>query len=194
MDHDDESDDEGDCAEAESVPAEDSLPKTKSVPAEDSLPKTVQSFPLDMGGGLIIENLGVVDPNLQMRGKQKGTHTLPIGYCSTRMSSRCDDPDSGQTTKWTQEIISKDGYIMFKLTAAEGLREPIVANNPTAAWKEVLKQKNMHRKIKSTPTKNTAISGPYFFGYKHPKVVALIQALDGASRSVKPRGGKKLTF
>jgi len=218
MDHDDESDDEGDCAEAESVPAEDSLPKTKSVPAEDSLPKTksvpaedslpktksvpaedslpktVQSFPLDMGGGLIIEHLGVVDPNLQMRGKQKGTHTLPIGYCSTRMSSRCDDPDSGQTTKWTQEIISKDGYIMFKLTAAEGLREPIVANNPTAAWKEVLVQKNMHRKIKSTPTKSTAISGPYFFGYKHPKVVALIQALDGASRSVKPRGGKRLTF
>ena len=50
-----------------------------------------------------------------------------MGYRTTRQYMRCDDPN-GPRTRWVQEIIEGDAGPAFRLTADEGMDEPIVAN------------------------------------------------------------------
>ena len=130
-----------------------------------------------------------------------------MGYRTTRQYMRCDDPN-GPRTRWVQEIVrgegDDEGKPLFRLTADEGLHEPIVAKSATAAWAEVLRRVTTVRRANGEEAKKTAISGPEFFGYSAPphppshrgtsrgERLHRIQASAGAKRdcrSIRIRGG-----
>jgi chromodomain-helicase-DNA-binding protein 6 len=101
---------------------------------------------------------------------------------------RCDDPN-GPRTRWVQEICrgegDDEGKPLFRLSADEGLDEPIVAKSATAAWAEVLGRVAAVRRANGETPKKTAISGPEFFGYSLPHIRLLIEELPGVKQCVE---------
>jgi len=151
----------------------------------DALPRSrdgVVIMPVGPIHGVTVESLGEVQPP-DSAGFHSAAYILPVGYKTSRSYMRCDDPN-GERTRWTQEIVhgvdGADGP-WFKLTADEGMDEPILAKSATAAWAEVLKRVTAAREALGETAKKTAISGPEFFGYSLPHVRLLIEELPGAS-------------
>lgn len=137
--------------------------------------------------GVTVEDLGVVQPP-GSQGYNSAAYILPVGYRTTRQYMRCDDPN-GPRTRWVQEIIEGDSGSgpIFKLSADDGLAEPIVAKSATAAWAEVLRRVTATREAKGEEAKKTAISGPEFFGYSLPHIRLLIEELPGAAACTEYR-------
>lgn len=129
--------------------------------------------------GVTLECLGVVQPPDKV-GYHSAAYVLPVGYRTTRQYMRCDDPN-GPRTRWVQEIIEGDAGPAFRLTADEGMDEPIVAKSATAAWAEVLRRVTAARAANGEEAKKTAISGPEFFGYSLPHIRLLVEELPGVS-------------
>ena len=133
--------------------------------------------------GVTLESLGAVQPP-DAPGFHSAAYILPVGYRTTRQYMRCDDPN-GPRTRWVQEIVrgegDDEGKPLFRLTADEGLDEPIVAKSATAAWAEVLRRVTAVRMANGEEAKKTAISGPEFFGYSLPHIRLLIEELPGVN-------------
>ena len=133
--------------------------------------------------GVTLESLGAVQPP-DAPGFHSAAYILPVGYRTTRQYMRCDDPN-GPRTRWVQEIVrgegDDEGKPLFRLTADEGLDEPIVAKSATAAWAEVLRRVTTVRMANGEEAKKTAISGPEFFGYSLPHIRLLIEELPGVN-------------
>jgi chromodomain-helicase-DNA-binding protein 6 len=148
----------------------------------DKLPRDKKGrvrLPVGPVQGVTLECLGVVQPADKL-GYHSAAYILPVGYRTTRQYMRCDDPN-GERTRWVQEILEGDNGPAFKLTADEGLDEPIVAKSATAAWAEVLKRVTAARAALGEEPKKTAISGPEFFGYSLPHIRLLVEELPGVA-------------
>ena len=137
--------------------------------------------------GVTLEHLGSVQPP-DAPGFHSAAYVLPVGYRTTRQYMRCDDPN-GPRTRWVQEICrgegDDEGKPLFRLSADEGLDEPIVAKSATAAWAEVLGRVAAVRRANGETPKKTAISGPEFFGYSLPHIRLLIEELPGVKQCVE---------
>ena len=130
--------------------------------------------------GVTLECLGAVQPPDKL-GYHSAAYILPVGYRTARQYMRCDKPN-GDRTRYVQEILEGDSGPDFKLTADDGLDEPIVAKSATAAWAEVLRRVTAARAALGEEPKKTAISGPEFFGYSLPHIRLLVEELPGVDQ------------
>lgn len=88
--------------------------------------------------------------------------------------------DPHNNTVVTSTILDGGDSPRFHVVAADMPDEPIIANSATGAWTVIVRKSN---EIRQRDHSNSA-SGPDYYGFKHPTIANLIQALPGA-RSLK---------
>eukprot|EP01135_Chromosphaera_perkinsii_P009632 Nk52_evm82s1810 gene=Nk52_evmTU82s1810 len=175
--------------EEKKKPSRRSRPKVNAVAsnvrrrkAANSVIKRAPSIPLDADGnpqfpitlgGLRIYSIGKIVPKYHSE-----RHFWPIGWKSTRSypSMKYD----GTRTSYTCEILESDSgedFPVFRITGKDCPDEPVFGSSASKAHCKILQRINETRGKAAT----NVGSGPEFFGFGHPSIVRILQAMPGAA-------------
>ncbi|KAI9366510.1 F/Y-rich N-terminus-domain-containing protein [Pilaira anomala] len=138
---------------------------------QDGKPKLPQQI-----GVLTVLNLGTIVTDRPNYHNER--YIFPVGYTVSRTYPSMIDPHNN--TVVTSTILDGGDSPRFHVVAADMPDEPIIANSATGAWTVIVRKSN---EIRQRDHSNSA-SGPDYYGFKHPTIANLIQALPGA-RSLK---------
>merc|ERR1712137_66586 len=139
-------------------------------------------FPIHVGK-MRIEALGHVVYDRPDYHSSK--YIWPVGFKSVRTYQSFINPED--RTEFTSEILDGGERPLFRVTAADAPDQFATAYSPTGAWTAVLKQggEDTGRRSKNKKSKNSAVSGPEYFGLTRPIILKLIQDLPGSEKCEK---------
>jgi hypothetical protein len=85
-----------------------------------------------------------------------------------------------EKAEYVNEILSAQGKCLFKTTCSEDPHHPMIRDNPSSIWLEIIKKINAVTHARSTD--KLTISGPHMFGFSEYAVCKVIQEMPGADR------------
>ncbi|KAJ3044788.1 transforming growth factor beta regulator 1 [Rhizophlyctis rosea] len=177
-------------------------PVTKRAPVVTKTRK-IQQVPMDADGKPILPvQIGIITVHAlgEIVYDRKTFHNeryiYPVGYRASRPYQSMVNPEA--TTNYMCSVTDGGEGPRFHVVPEDSPENGIVANTATGAWTNIIKAANAIRKRDHS---NSA-SGPDYFGFSHPTIAAIIQALPNAEKCgnyvwqnyevIKGRGTKRV--
>jgi hypothetical protein len=109
-------------------------------------------------------------------------YIFPVGYVSRRPYYSVKFPDT--KCYYVQELLASETEPIspvFKLTCEDEPDRPIYGSSASSVWATLLDRIRPQREQIMGRPLNSSISGPEQYGFSHPSIHSLIEALPGAS-------------
>jgi hypothetical protein len=143
---------------------------TKDAPSvEMKLPslRATQEPIWEKGTRLAVFSLGKIDPRFHNE-----LYAFPLGYTSERRFH--SHLNFQMTSLYRNEVLERDGAVMFKVTSLENGDE-FMSPKPTGAISEIMSRVEKLKHENGFPMAKVRFSGPDWFGFYLPEVARLIQ-------------------
>ena len=131
-------------------------------------------------GGVVVKKLGNVVFDRPAYHTRRFIY--PVGFLSERSYASYRQP--GTKTVYTCEVLDGGVRPEFKITVSDDMDNPIVAADPTAAWRVVEQrvQAVPPSPVDSRPQTVQRLCGAAYFGLAHPSVIKRLQEFSGAKK------------
>ena len=131
-------------------------------------------------GAVTVKRLGTVVSDRPAYHSRRFLY--PVGFLSERTYSSYRQ--AGGKTVYTCEILDGGERPEFKISVADDVDNPIVAGDPTSAWRVV------EQRVQALPANGEArtqqrLCGAVYFGLAHPSIIKRLQELGGAKKCEK---------
>jgi hypothetical protein len=131
-------------------------------------------------GNMVVKRLGNIVHDRSAYHTRRFIY--PVGFLSERTYASYRQP--GTKTVYVCEVLDGGRAPEFKITVSDDMDNPIVAADPTAAWRVVEQrvQAVPPSPADSRPQAVQRLCGAAYFGLAHPSVIKRLQELVGAKK------------